>query len=118
MTLTHKTPTVGPLGIDEQTMLRELLEQQREFRLDQLSRLGRGPTPTRPRTAADVEVDRSLRAGAESALADVERAIARMRAGTYGQCLRCGAALAFERLEILPHVALCMPCQRTRDGAG
>lgn len=38
-----------------------------------------------------------------------------MDRGTYGRCVRCGAAVAVERLEILPAVALCMTCQRAED---
>ena len=116
MTLIYNTTSAGTLGTYELQMLREMLEQQRAFRLEQLSRLERGAVSTRPRTAADVEVDQSLRAGAESALADVERAIADMEAGRYGFCRQCGSTMALERLEILPHVALCMPCQREGDG--
>jgi RNA polymerase-binding transcription factor DksA len=125
MTLTHYSPndrtdTVGSIGTYELAMLREMLEQQRAFRLDQLANfdsLGRRGRRAagRPRTAADVEVERSLRDGAASALLEVERAITRMQDGSYGRCLTCEAPLELERLEILPHVALCMPCQRVRD---
>jgi len=117
MTLTHKPPTVGKLGTEELTMLREMLEQQREFRLDQLDHLADAAVTARPRTDADIEVDRSLRAGAESALHDVELALSRMQAGTFGKCLHCGSPLPLEQLEILPHAALCMSCQRLPERA-
>jgi DnaK suppressor protein len=115
MTLTHKSPPVGSIGTDELAMLRSMLEQQREFRLEQLERLKRGAVRRRPRTPADIEVDQSLRRGARSALYEVEHALRRIDDATFGRCLRCGASQSLERLEILPYAALCMQCQRERD---
>ena len=53
---------------------------------------------------------RSLR----DTLSDVEQALARMDAGTYGTCERCGQPIAEERLEALPAARLCMSCKRQR----
>jgi DnaK suppressor protein len=53
---------------------------------------------------------RSLR----DTLADVEQALARMDAGTYGRCERCGQPIGEERLEALPAARLCMSCKRQR----
>ena len=44
-------------------------------------------------------------------LVQVEDAIARIDAGSYGNCSRCGQPIGFERLEALPHAALCITCQ-------
>jgi DnaK suppressor protein len=118
MTLTHKPPNVGQLDTYELQMLREMLLQQREFRIEQLDRLRLDAVRTRPRTPADVEVERSLRSGARCALREVEGALNRMRTGTFGRCVRCASTLPLERLEILPHAALCMACQRSREDAG
>jgi DnaK suppressor protein len=41
-------------------------------------------------------------------LADAQ---ARMEAGTYGTCERCGNPIAPERLDALPFVTLCITCQ-------
>lgn len=51
----------------------------------------------------------------ELELADVERALARIEAGTYGQCIDCAGAIARERLDTLPHAARCVDCQRIWD---
>ena len=51
---------------------------------------------------------RSLR----DTLRDVEQALDRMDAGTYGLCERCGQPIADERLEALPAARLCMNCKR------
>jgi DnaK suppressor protein len=53
---------------------------------------------------------RSLR----DTLRDVEQALGRMDAGTYGLCERCGQPIADERLEALPAAPLCMNCKRQR----
>ncbi len=45
-------------------------------------------------------------------LHDVEQALERMEAGTYGICERCGQPIADERLEALPAARLCMTCKR------
>lgn len=38
-------------------------------------------------------------------------ALARIAAGTYGQCLRCDGEIGMVRLTALPHAAFCIPCQ-------
>ncbi|HEY7668806.1 MAG TPA: TraR/DksA C4-type zinc finger protein [Actinomycetota bacterium] len=45
-------------------------------------------------------------------LRDVEAALERMEAGTYGICLRCGKPISDERLEALPWAALCIECKQ------
>jgi DnaK suppressor protein len=92
-------------------LLRELLEQQRSFRCDQLDQLRQaGLVPGR--SATEEEITESLIAGARAALRDVLRALRRMDAGSYGSCEQCGEPLPIERLEVLPQVAQCMSCQR------
>lgn len=94
--------------------LRELLEQHRAFRLDQLDQLQRSADLG---LAGDVdrEIASALAAGARAALADVLDALHRMADGSYGTCRQCGAALAVERLEVLPQLALCMHCQQVAE---
>ena len=43
-------------------------------------------------------------------LAEVEAALARVDAGTYGACERCGAPIGSARLEALPAARLCIAC--------
>jgi RNA polymerase-binding transcription factor DksA len=45
-------------------------------------------------------------------LAQVEDALARLDAGTFGMCTRCGNPIAPERLEAIPWAPLCIDCQR------
>lgn len=48
-------------------------------------------------------------------LADVEAAVARITAGTYGQCADCGADIVVERLRIYPAARRCTECQMRHE---
>ena len=48
----------------------------------------------------------------EHELTDVERALARIDAGTYGVCERCGQKISVGRLEARPTATLCIDCAR------
>ena len=64
-------------------------------------------TQERSRLIAVVE---SLR----SNLVDVERALERIDAGTYGVCERCGRPIDPNRLEARPWALLCIDCMQKR----
>jgi DnaK suppressor protein len=57
------------------------------------------------------ERERVLTSQTEKQVAEIEEAIKRIEAGTYGTCTKCGNAIAAGRLEALPHAALCIQCQ-------
>jgi len=48
-------------------------------------------------------------------LAQVEAALKRLDAGTYGNCTRCGEPIALERLRVQPAALRCAPCQITHE---
>ena len=48
-------------------------------------------------------------------LTDVERALEKLRDGTYGTCDSCGDTIGEERLEAIPWVTLCISCARMRS---
>ena len=108
---TLPTPAEHPLTAAQLAVLRALLEEQREFRIDQLTQLHRA-VPTDPLSSRDPEIERSLSTGALAALRDVQSALWRIDEGSYGRCTGCGASIPFERLEILPQTARCLRCQR------
>jgi DnaK suppressor protein len=60
-----------------------------------------------------ISVAKALR----SNLRDVERALGKLDAGTYGTCERCGNPIAAERLEALPWAVLCMDCKQKGSAA-
>ncbi|MBL9051605.1 MAG: TraR/DksA family transcriptional regulator [Tabrizicola sp.] len=45
-------------------------------------------------------------------IAQIRAALARIEDGTYGECMRCGAAIAEARLDALPWTPLCRSCAR------
>ncbi len=45
-------------------------------------------------------------------LAEVDAALARMRDGTYGECLDCGTTIAAARLFAYPAARRCIACQQ------
>ncbi|MEX1168837.1 MAG: TraR/DksA family transcriptional regulator [Chloroflexota bacterium] len=59
--------------------------------------------------------DLALRDRAVQHLAQVDAAIARLEAGTYGRCVRCGSDIPPGRLEALPWAAHCIDCQTAID---
>jgi RNA polymerase-binding transcription factor DksA len=44
----------------------------------------------------------------------IDEALARITAGTYGSCVRCGAVIPDERLELRPHAGACVACTDRR----
>jgi RNA polymerase-binding transcription factor DksA len=48
---------------------------------------------------------------AVAALADLDAALARRAAGTYGTCIACGQPIAPERLEARPGASRCIACE-------
>jgi len=49
---------------------------------------------------------------ADTHLADIAAALAKVDAGTYGNCETCGRAISKERLEARPAVRTCIDCAR------
>lgn len=50
-------------------------------------------------------------------LADIDLALRRVAAGTYGQCLACGVTIPEPRLEAYPTAKRCLPCQQKKEQA-
>lgn len=63
----------------------------------------------------DREVDESLGENAEVIVREIDDALARIDAGTYGTCIRCGQPIPDERLEAVPYAVLCVPCKRDEE---
>lgn len=63
------------------------------------------------------ETAQSLSNHARKLLQEIDDALRRMDAGTYGVCENCGERIEPERLEALPYARLCLECKR-RDETG
>ena len=57
------------------------------------------------------ERDLALSAQALAEVQAIDTALEKITAGTYGRCDRCGEPIPVERLEALPHAALCVRCK-------
>lgn len=113
MTTTHP-PAHAPVSheiVERLGDFRLALEQQRQFRLEQLDELAAASAHSLAATEATDEVRNILRASATAALTEVEAALGRLHAGLYGICERCAKAISKERLEVLPMSRHCMGCQ-------
>lgn len=81
------------------------LDQQRMGRLSRMDAL-QGQEMAR---AAERRRDAELR--------KIAAALARLDAGEYGWCVKCGAELAAERLRLDPAVPICIDCAKGASGA-
>ena len=52
----------------------------------------------------------ALLSDAQRELSDIDRALERLRDGTYGMCAHCGKPIAPERLAARPSAAMCIDC--------
>jgi DnaK suppressor protein len=59
----------------------------------------------------DRELDLHLSAQAQAAIEEIDAALAKIAAGTYGSCESCGNPVPRARLEALPHARLCVSCK-------
>jgi RNA polymerase-binding transcription factor len=95
----------------------ELLDETREdverARDESYAAIAGSVTDLADRASADLladlgqaEISRDLRV-----VSDLEAALARIEAGTYGYCTQCGAEIAWERLRAWPVATRCTHCQ-------
>ena len=61
------------------------------------------------------ELDEGLEENAEHILEEVEAALARIDAGTYGLCSNCGGPIGEERLLAVPYATLCIEDKRALE---
>ncbi|NHC46576.1 TraR/DksA family transcriptional regulator [Motilibacter aurantiacus] len=106
----RRTPAADPLTPAQLAELRVELERCRAERREQLAAQGAEPAAGDLVLAAHLDSVRSV-------LREIEAALARMAAGTYGVCVSCSARIPAPRLELRPYPPGCVDCAR-RDAAG
>jgi len=109
------------MNVDPELARAALLAERRRLQ-DDLAGSIQAPDPMTygSQAAAATQVfeqqrDLALRDRARQHLEQVDAALARLDAGTFGTCIRCGRAIAAERLEALPWAAHCIDCRRELD---
>ncbi len=117
MTALPCTSTSTALTHRQRAHVRAALAEQAAFRIDQIAALESARSkPKGDLSPAHRMITRTIERGARRALAEVRAAQQRLDDGTYGVCVRCGAALAMEVLEVLPAAADCVACRRLAVG--
>lgn len=122
-----------PLDDGARARLRSLLERQKRRLTRQMERMwqsglddaetgGIGELSLYDQHPADLgselaarQTDFGLQQNIERLLDDVERALKRIEAGTYGVCERCGRPIPEERLRAIPYATACVDCQEQAD---
>jgi len=61
------------------------------------------------------ELDMTFEENERDLLEEVRTALARIDAGTYGTCARCGAEIPAARLEAVPTASLCITCKEAEE---
>ena len=61
------------------------------------------------------ELGQGLEEGAQQALEQIDRALAKLDDGTFGLCVRCGKPIGAERIRARPWADLCIDDQRIAD---
>ena len=68
--------------------------------------------------AAQDEISSQLAEVESRELANIERALVRIKTGSYGECEICNNRIPLARLNALPYATACIECQRAAETAG
>ena len=95
----------SPTSAAASNHFRTLLEGQRALclrqRAEALAECAQSvPDPVAQRRSADLQ----------ATVDEIDAALARIVAGTYGSCARCGSAIPVERLQMRPFAGRCVAC--------
>ena len=94
------------------SVIAEIEAEQEEVRLTETSS-ERSPDPNTAEggsLAFEMEKELSLARNAGDLLAQVDEALGRIAAGSYGRCNGCARAIPVARLDALPYTKLCVSC--------
>ena len=101
MSTTVDTTTPDPFRTLLETQRAECVHQREEALAECAQSV---PDPVAQRRSADLQ----------ETIAEIDAALARIDAGTYGSCTQCGAAIPDERLELRPFAGRCVACTAAR----
>ena len=63
----------------------------------------------------DREIDYTLEENSENVLKEIDKALEKIDAGTFGVCETCGNPIAEERLAAIPYATQCIDCKRREE---
>ena len=95
-----------------QTLIEEYERELEEARLTESSS-DRSPDPGNAEAGSmkfEYEKELSIEQNTINLLGKVDHALERVAAGQFGVCESCGNSIPLERLDVLPHTALCVTC--------
>lgn len=98
----------------EKAELLEKLEQSRTLGQPSLERKEGSPFGKREEEAdeaSELEKRLALEERLRESLNEVEHALQKYEAGTYGLCDSCGQTIEKDRLEAIPQASLCLSCK-------
>ena len=101
------------LESEKKRLLEEMEQQEANVRPTDERREG-SPFGKREEEATEsLELEKRLALGKQikDRLAEIEHALHKFEAGTYGLCDDCGQPIARDRLEALPYASLCVDCK-------
>jgi DnaK suppressor protein len=102
----------------EKAELSEKIEQLRALGQPSADRKEGSPFGKREEGADEAsELEKRLALGKklEESLSEVEHALQKYEAGTYGMCDSCGQAIERARLEAIPQASFCMKCKASHE---
>jgi len=113
-----QTDPTSVLTAELRALEARILELEREMDLVVANQDGRPAADSDEGDAGSIDVERDrvtgLLAAAHDRLLEVEAALRRVEAGTWGVCIHCGGPISPERLEALPSAQACIACASPR----
>lgn len=125
-----------PLSRREIAELKQMLEEERRRLLDELEAMEEHTPELEEQIGMDIgggydedladvasstferEKGLALESSVQATLTQVEEALQRITDGKYGFCQRCGNAIDYARLKVLPYATLCIRCKEQEEKVG
>lgn len=113
--MTSKYESLRAKLIEERARVEQLVEaesQRRTVMSDNGDPEGRGNHPGDEGSETfEKEKSLAIQGNLEVILDEVDQALKKFEAGTYGRCEECGKEIPTERLEVRPQSTLCIDCK-------
>lgn len=92
-----------------------ILNKSYEFRMEQSDRSSHGDEAEVASGNVAEDLSLHLHEKDRRTLYQIERALAKISSGTYGQCEGCGADIGERRLAVRPFSTLCVSCMEEQE---